>query len=227
MTRRLVGLVAVTLLAGACGGLNRLGEYDFRSRTLAVEADFPPYPEVLTGPILPNHEGDPIHAIVRTGTRLAREIEAHHVGPRLDSAAAEVDVAGLVRERLGRQANRILGTRPIERSEDADLIFEVRIRDYGIDAKDWNAAAHFFVDAEVWLLDGLDRRPIWKTRVRERDPITPAILGRRSVLRDVVTAAALADLSVDDIARALEQLSVYAADHITDHLRKALYDARG
>jgi hypothetical protein len=226
VTRRSIGLAAAALLGASCGGLNRLDEYEFRQRTLAVEADFPPYAEVLTGPYLPGHPRDPIHAIVRAGTRLAREIEAHHVQPRLDSATAEADLPGLMRERLGRRASRILGTRLIDGAEEADLIFEVRVRDYGIDAKDWNGAAHFYVDAEVWLLDGGDRRPIWKTRVRERDPITSAIFGPRSALRDVVTAAALADLSVDDIARALDQLAAYAADHITDRLRQALDDAR-
>ena len=88
------------------------------------------------------------------------------------------------------------------------------------------AAARFFVDAEAWLVDGHSRRWIWKTRVRERDPITPAVLGRRAAVRDVVTAAALAGLSVDEMARALTQLAHYSADHITDRLRSDLGRAR-
>jgi hypothetical protein len=222
------GPIIVTLvvaLAG-CAGRNRLGDYDFRNLTLAVEPTLPPYPEVLTGPYFPGHPKDPIHVIVRAGTRIAKEAEARRLRARLDTAAADVDVAGRVADRIGGRAARYLGARLVDRPEAADLILEVEIRDYGIDAEDWDAAARFFVDAEAWLIDGDDRRTIWKTRVREREPITPAILGAHTAVRDVVTAAAFASLSVDDIARALAQLSHFAADRVTDRLRADLREVR-
>jgi len=222
--------IATLVLAGAmssgCASSNRLSEYDFRGLTLAVVPTFPPYAEILTGPYFPDHPRDPVHQIIRAGTRLAKELEARRIRARLDSAAAEVDVPSLVSERVGERASRYLGARLIEDPDRADLLFEVEIRDYGIDAEDWDAAARFFVDAEVWLIDGVDRRLIWTTRVRARDPITPAIIGERGALRDVVTAAALANLSVEDIARALDQLAFYAADRVTDRLRSALDRSR-
>jgi len=221
------GVVAALVLVAStgCGSGNRLGEYDFRSLDLALATTFPPSPEVLSGPYLPGHPRDPIHAIVRAGSRIAREVEAHRVRDRLDSAAAMVDVVGEVTDRVGRRASRYLGARLVPDEDRADVILEVDIRDYGIDAQDWEAAAHFFVDAEVWLIDAGDRRPIWKTRVRSKDPISPAIFGRPAV-RDVVTAAALSSLSVEDIARSLDQLAFYAAEKVTDRLRSALDDAR-
>jgi hypothetical protein len=41
-------------------------------------------------------------------------------------------------------------------------------------------------------------------------------------MRDLVTAAALANLSVEEIAQALERLADYSADHVTEHLRDAV-----
>ncbi|MGE0440564.1 MAG: hypothetical protein AB7L66_06420 [Gemmatimonadales bacterium] len=222
MIRGRIGLTVLLAAPLACAA-NRLDQYDFRQLTLAVVAQYPPRPEVFSGgPWFPGHPKDPVHAIIRLGSEIAREIEAHNVRPRLDSAAARVDVAAEVTQRIGQRASRYLGSRLIEDPDRADLILEVEIRDYGIDADSWNAAAHFFVDAEVWLLDAADRRRIWRTRVRSRDPITPAIFGPRSAVRNVVTAAALSSLSVEDIARALEQLSYYSADRITDRLRSGL-----
>jgi hypothetical protein len=218
-------IVLLPLFALSCASLNRMGEYDIQNSSLAVVAEFPPYAEILTGPYSPGHPRDPVHAIVRAGTELAREIEARRVRPRLDSACVRVDLETQVGDQIANRVSRYLGTRRVEREADADLVLEVRIRDYGIDAKGWNAAAHFFVDAEAWLINVEDRRPIWKTRVRERDPIAPAIFATRA-LRNIVTASALADLSVDEIARALEQLASYSADRITDRLRSAYDDAR-
>ncbi len=221
-------LIWATLLGaglGGCGAGNRLAQYDFPRLTLAVVPEFPPYPEVLSGPYFPGHPKDPVHAIIRAGTRIAKEIEADRVRDRLDSAAAMVDVARLTGDRLAARASRYLGSTLTDPSGDTDLILEVEIRDYGIDAEEWDAAARFFIDAEAWLLDGQDRRVIWKTRVRAHEPITPAIFHNSSI-RNVVTAAALADLSVEDIGRALTQLSYYAADRVTDRLRSSLDRAR-
>jgi hypothetical protein len=223
---RRIDVMLLAMLVPACGHGNRLGDYSYSGRSLAVVYDFPPDPAVLTGPYFVGQSRDPVHAILRAGSRVATEIQAYRVRERLDSATALVDVADRVAQRTSERATRYLRTRLTEQDDEADFVLEVQIHDYGIDAKEWDAAAHFFVDAEVTLLAGLDGRLIWKTRVRDSDPITPAIFGGRSVVRNVVTAAALADLSVEEIARALEQLADYTADHVTGRLRDALDASR-
>src|SRR5690606_22211781 len=150
---------------------------------------------------------DPLRNVIAAGARIAKEVEASKVRARLDSATAAVDVADRVQARTLDRAARYLRTRPAESEASADFVLELRLRDYGIDAKDWSAAAYFFVDAELLLLDGRDGRKIWDARVRARDPITPAIFGPGRAVRDVVTAATFADLEVEEIARALERLA--------------------
>ncbi|NNE35861.1 MAG: hypothetical protein HKN13_11515, partial [Rhodothermales bacterium] len=190
-----------------------------------AEYDFPPYPEVFTGAYFPGHPKRPIHAIIRLGSRLIKEVEAAEIRDKLDSAVTMVNVGEEVGDRLLIRANRYLRTVPPDDNEDVDFLLEISILDYGIDAEDWDAAARFFVDAEVALLDGYDGREIWSTRVRERDNIVPAIFGPTSV-RNVITAHAFAELSVEEIVAALDQLSIYCADHIAERLRNDLRDAR-
>ncbi|NOT08931.1 MAG: hypothetical protein HOP28_12100 [Gemmatimonadales bacterium] len=223
-----VGTVVGLLVIGGtgCAGRNRLSTYDFQRGSLAVVYDFPPHPEVLTGPYVPGHFRDPLHAIVRAGSQIVKEIEARQVRRRLDSAAVLLNVSSRVADGTGARAARYLGARLTDKEEGADFILDIQVRDYGIDAEEWDAAAHFFVVAEVVLLDGKDGRIIWETRVRDRDKITPAILGWHSVSRNIVTAAALADLSVDDLVRALTRLADYTADHVTRRLRDAVDDSR-
>jgi hypothetical protein len=50
----------------------------------------------------------------------------------------------------------------------------------------------------------------------------PAILGPGTIVREVVTAASLASLSVEEIRYALERLADYSSDRITGRLRDAL-----
>jgi len=222
-----LALIGVVCLA-ACQSTGRLAEYEFAGGTLATVYEFPPYPEVFTGPYFPGHPEDPVHSLFRLGTRIAKEVAAADIRDRLDSAAAMVDVAGRLSERTSVRAARFLRVELIDDEASADFGLEVRVRDYGIDANEWDAAAHFFVDAQVVLYDGFDGSEIWESEVRERDPIMPHIFGHgpARAVRDVVTAAALASMSEENIARALEHLADYASDRISETLRNSLEKAR-
>jgi hypothetical protein len=212
---------ATTALVG-CRGTGRLAEYDFRDHTVAVAWDYAPAPELLTGPWFPGVSRNPLEAIAEVGSRAAREVTASQARARLDSAAAGVDLTGRMADRTLERSARLLRMVPVEDEADAEFIVEVLMREHGIDAKDWNAAAHFYVEAEVVLIDAFDGTQIWKTKITQRDPIMPAIFGPGTIVRDVVTAAALASLSVEEMQYALERLADYSADRITGRLRDAL-----
>lgn len=219
---------SVVALTG-CQSTGRLAEYDFAGRTLYAVYDLPMRAEVLTGPLFDVPSGDPVRDLMRAGAMAAREIAAADIRDRLDAASERVDLPVRVGERLGPRAARYLRTELVEDEAEADFGLEVRIREYGIDAERWEAAAHFFVEAQVILYDGADGRTIWESKVKERDPMAPAIFGGRRArfVRDVVTAAVLADMSEDEIVVALEALADYAADHISERLRDSLDEVRG
>jgi hypothetical protein len=220
-------LALLSMIAAAgCRGTGRLGEYEYPGRTVALAKLGAPQPEILTGPYFFGYPQDPIRAVITAGTRIVKEVEASKARARLDSATAQIDVGDRLSERTLERASLYLRTRPVTDQETADFVLEVRLRKYGIDAKEWNAAAHFFVDAEILLMDGRDGREIWNSGVRSRDPIAPAILGPGSVVREGVTAAAIANLSVAEMVRVLERLADYSADRLTEHLRDALERTR-
>jgi len=221
---RRVALFSVALVAvqsASCRGTGRLSEYEFNQRTLAVRSSIPPHPEVLTGPWFFDWPTDPVRAVIRAGTRIAREVEAAEVRARLDSAAASIDVAGRLAGRAHDRASFHLRADPVRDERAADFLLEVIVHEYGIDAEDWEAAAHFYVEARLVLIDGHDGTQIWDTKVTSRDRIAPALFAP-GVVRDVVTARALAGQSVAEIERALERLADYSADRITERLREAM-----
>jgi hypothetical protein len=217
---------ALLLTLLACGGLNRLGEYDFSDGTLAVAADVPARPEVLTGPLFFADADDPIRTLIRAGARIATEVQASEAREKLDEAAEQADVASRLSQRSLERTARSLGATVSEDLDRADFILEVTVREYGIDAENWEAAAHFFIDADIYLIEGPTGVGIWESKVHERDRITPVLIGVGSTAREVVTAGYLASLSVEEITRALEQLADYSADRVADRLRDGLRDAR-
>ena len=61
--RARLSLVAVLVVTGACGPSHRLAEYDFRDHTLAVVAELPNSPDILTGPLFVGTPSNPLEAI--------------------------------------------------------------------------------------------------------------------------------------------------------------------
>jgi hypothetical protein len=218
-------LLSLIALA-ACRGTGHLAEYQYPGRTLALAPVNAPQPQILTGPYFLGVPRDPVRGIIAAGTMIMKEAEVAKARARLDSATARIDVGKQLGERTLEGASRYLRTRPTPDQDATDYILEVRLKKYGIDAENWNAAAHFFIEAEILLLDGRDGREIWDSRVHSRDPITPAIFGPGTIVRDVVTATAIANLSVEEMVSVLERLAGYSADRLTEHLRDALEKTR-
>jgi hypothetical protein len=216
--------VGAVLALSSCGSKHRLAEYHFAGETLAIVPHVPERPTVLTSGYSTDYSGDLVGQVLKTGGQIARDVAAHGVTENLDSAASIVDVKARVSERALERGARYLGARPVGSTDEAQYVLEVVVRDYGVDARQWDDAAHVFIDAEAILLDARSGQEIWSARVDERDPISPSVHGEHSVTRDVVTAAALADMSVEELSHTLERISDYCADRITDRLRSDLRD---
>lgn len=219
--------IVLPLAAVACAHGNRLADFEYRDRTLAVVSDVPRRPEVLSGPyFFEGRSGDPIRDIVRVGARIVREAEAIAVQERLDSAATLIDVGFVLEDNALDRTARYLGADPVAGGQDADYLLEIIVLEYGIDAEAWDAAAQFYIEADAALLDEDTGTEIWRAEIEARDPIGPAVFGGPAAVRDIVTAATIADLSVQEIVELLESLADFSARVITDQLRDDLRDAR-
>lgn len=226
--RPLALLAGIASLASiGCASSNTLHEYDYRGRSLSVVSDLPPSPEVLTGPYFVGHpSGDAIRDAVRLGARVAREVEAREVRERLDSAATLIDVGHVLEDNTLERAARYLGARASRSEAQTDFLLELVVVEYGIDAETWDAAAHVYIEADAALIHVESGAEIWRAEIEARDPLGPSVFGPARAVRDIVTAASLADLSVEEIVDALEYLADYSAGAITDRLRDDLREAR-
>jgi hypothetical protein len=228
-----IGLSIATLTAlslGACAHTGRLAEYDFRDRTVAVVTTAPPHPQVFTGDWFLAEEGEEggfLRALFRLGSEIVREVQADQARERLDEATESVDVADRMAGALLNQAARILRAHPVESVQGSDFEIEVYVASYGIEADSWDSQARFFLEADLFLLDGETGMEIWRAGVDASSPVNPQRWQRGTTANTVITAAVLASLSVEEMEMALASLADFSAEQLTRRLREALRRARG
>ncbi|MEJ2204338.1 MAG: hypothetical protein P8170_09525 [Gemmatimonadota bacterium] len=222
---RVLLAVAVAWAGGACGPSHRLGEYDFRGATLSTVAEVPTTPDILTGPHFVGTPSNAVEALLDLGSRAARELSVRSIQDKLERATERVNVGAILEDEAQRRASRYLRAETSPTVEDSDFLLEMYVYEYGIEASDWDASAYFFIDAEATLLDQNGAVEVWRAGVKARDPVGPEIFGE-GVVRDVVTATAILDLSEEDMVRALERLAGFAATEITGQLREDLLDVQ-
>jgi len=227
MKKQPVLLVAVLALVTlvACSS-NKLREYDLNSSTLAARTLMPPRANVFTDLHLnidPNH---PISSALSVGSTIARESQAMEARARLDSAMAMVDVPMIVEEGVLFRAAELLDCRPINEVDESDYLFLVDIKRYGIDAQSWHAGTRFLLESRVELIDNVQKRRIWKTKLSAEEPLSPRIFGLPSTVDNVMDAVALSQLSVDEMATGLDYLAKFASDAIAEKLYRDFIKSR-
>ena len=137
-----------------------------------------------------------------------------------------VDVPERIRGQVLESCSSYLHYQPIDEAKDADFLFDMYIKRYGIEAKSWSASVDFRIDVEVQLLDNERGVRVWKKRVKEHQPVTRAAFGFPTAAGDVFTAVSLSELTEEELARGFEHLADYAAGRITKKLKDNFVKAR-
>ena len=210
----------------ACSSSNRLREYDFRDHTVAAQILTEPAAEISTDSFTWIDRHDPIGSILRVGTTIYKEVETARFASRLDSALQLVDVPEEIKLRTMDKTTRVMHYQPLDDTKNADYLWDIDLRHYGIDAESWNSAVLFKIDVKVTLIDNKNTIPIWKAHIKEKQPASSVFFGIGPVTDNIFTAVALAKLSTEEIAVGLESLADYAAGRIVKKLQKDLLKAR-
>lgn len=222
---RIAAALALILTAAGCGRKHYLAQYQFSDRTMALEYLDPPAPQLLHGYYNLDNMIDALQSVARAGAGVAKEVEARRASARLDTALTRVNVANRLAQRTLERASRYLGTQPVTSSRGADYVLEITMKSMGLDAR-YNTAAYMYTNAEAVLLDRHTGREIWSVRVHGSDRLTPWVHGTEHIPSAIITAGTLSQVSVQDFQEALDQLTTFTSNLITNELRDKLRDVR-
>jgi hypothetical protein len=212
--------VGLSILLAACVTVNRLDEFKLEDRTAAAVILSPPRAEVFTNFSFWIDPNDPNGSALRVGSGLIREAEAKKAQERMDKALEKVDLIEVIRVRTLEGGAEIMRCRTIRRTDKADLLFDIEIREYGIDARSGGAGLDFRMNVQMELLDTRERSTVWRRRIRQTTPLSPLVFGLGDAVGNVLTAVALSQLTEDQMARGFERLAENAADRIVSKLHR-------
>jgi hypothetical protein len=218
--------MALVISLTSCVTLNRLDEVDFEGRTAAAIVLSPPRAEVFSGYSVRVDPDDPVGSAIRVGSGLIREAEARKAQERMDRALERVDLAETIREKTLQGGAEALRCRPIADADRAELLFDIEIREYGIDIQPGQLGLSFRINIEVELRDRRAELLLWRRRIREVGPIMPSVFGLDEAVGNVVTAVILSRLSEQELAIGLGHLAEDAGNRIVSRLRRDFVDAR-
>lgn len=221
-----MAVLAACAAVSGCGAKHHLASYDFAGQTMAIVHVTPTSADLRLGTYSADDGDDPVSAVLAAGSRLAVEVEGRRVRARLDSAATRVSVGTRMSDRTAERALMYLGARRVAAPSSADYVMDLRVRSFGVSARNWQSAARLYLVADVVLIDAVTGTEIWTTRVNGWDSLTPSVASAGGVPRDIITAAGLLTVSIDDLERSLQRVVDVSADAVTDELREKLRDVR-
>jgi hypothetical protein len=212
-------IMILSLTLSMCCSMNNLRGYEFRDHTAAALLDFPPPPQIFTDDWTNVDWSNPVEAIFDIGTGIAKEVEVSKARKKLAKAMDKVDIPEIIRIETLDRGSEYLHYRPIGDTRDANYLFDIELRNYGIEAQSWTAGVYFKIDVKVTLLDNNSGKEIWRRCFDERYPVSREVFGLPDQANDIITAIALADLTSKQIASGMENLAHHTSDQIIHKLR--------
>jgi hypothetical protein len=228
-SRRLIAgaaaAAAAVLLLASCQTVNRLDRYRIEGSTLATDMREPPRAELGIDYSVHIDSKNPIGTALSVGTTLLKASEAEKAEVNMRAALDSVDVPAIVLKETSKSAARALNADLVERSRRPDLLLDLDIREYGIEAPSWGSAVTLHMRLVATLYHTKSRDIIWRRAITVDDPASPQMFGVSGVVGDIVTAGVLSSLTVEELEEGFRALAFESARSLSRRLEKDFYRA--
>ncbi len=228
-SRRMIAGVAAAaaavLLLSSCQTINRLDRYRIEGSTLAADMREPPRAELGIDYSVHIDAKNPIGTALSVGTSLLKASEAEKAEANMREALDSVDVPAIVLRETAKSAARALNADLVERSDRPDLLLDLDIREYGIEAPSWGSAVSLHMRIVATLYHTKSRDTIWRRAITVDDPASPQMFGVNNVVGDIVTAGVLSSLTVEELEEGFRTLALESARSLGRRLEKDFYRA--
>lgn len=221
----ILALSAAVFVFASCSSVNHLAEYQFGGTTVAGTMRTPPEPEIDGNYNVRIDADNPVLTFASVATNLAKATQLEKAEEKMMNALQNVDVPQLVWDETYSRCVRSLASDPIEEINDSDYIFDLEIRNYGLEADSYNAAVKIEIATTARIYATRDRRLIWQKNITAREPMSPEVFGLGSVADTVISTAFIADLTQEEFEKGFAEAAREVAYRIARELEEDIYDA--
>ncbi len=229
ITRKIrdIGLVLLAAAAVGCTTVNKFDEYRVEGATVAVTMRKPPLPTLDVGYNLTLDPKDQLRTALSIGTTLIKAYEASKIEPLMNEALTTVDVPTIVQREAYTACLAALDAISDGSRFGADYLLDLDIREYGIDADSPWGAVSLNIRLTAQLFHNSSGELVWRRDFSIKKRASTDMFGALGeAAGNIVSAAALSNLSEQDLAAGFEQLALNAARSIASTLEDDLYEAR-
>jgi hypothetical protein len=219
-------LLPLALGLVSCRTVNKLDEYRVEDATMAVDMRVPPAPTFKIGYWVTLDSDHPVRTVLSIGTTIAKASEASEAEARMRQALASVDVPGILLAEASSACTTALDARREPQKQGADYLLDLDIHDYGIEADSpWQGVSlNLKLTASLFHNESGDL--VWRRSIAMHQNASPAMFGFGSIVGNIVTAAALSELSTEQLEEGFQRLAVESARSLARTMEDDLYEAR-
>jgi len=225
--RAVAVLAAASLLLVSCSTVNKLDRYRVEDEELMATMRVPPPPTMDIDTSVWVDSNNPIGTALKIGTTIFKASEAEQARGIMLQALSSVDVPAIVLEETSQACAAALRARLVERGQKAEYLLDLDIHQYGIQAPSWGGEVSLHLSLTPSLYHERDGKIVWRRKYVTVDvPASPQMFGGGGIAGDIVTAAVLSTLTVEQLETGFRRLALESARAVIDLLERDFYRAR-
>ncbi|MBN1836519.1 MAG: hypothetical protein JW820_11760, partial [Spirochaetales bacterium] len=145
----------------------------------------------------------------------------------MHEALSSVDVPAIILAETSEASASVLRARLVDRGQRAEYLLDLDIEQYGLRAPSWGSAVSLHLRLTPSLYHDRDGKIAWRRKDITIDvPASPDMFGLGGVGGDIMTAAMLATLTVEQLEEGFRVLARESGRTVIRLLEEDLYRAR-
>ena len=229
MKKNRIAFIIITVLIAAlsgCSTINQLEDYNLYGSRIAMDMAVPPRPVVNVDYDNVDFTDNPIIAVVQLGANIVKAGEAEKAERKLYSALQGLYIPEYAAELTFDRIVKSLDATMVQNMRDANLILEIEIEEYGLEASSWGGNVSMIFKMKAGFYHPADNETIWQRRISVERDLTPGIFGFDHLIGNVVSISALSQLEEEELAEGFKAITYDVMEEAVDKLRKDIRKSR-
>lgn len=221
----IISIIWLLVIFAGCSTINNLDEYNIRGMDIAMDMRIPPKPTVEVNFTPVDFGGDGLLAVVQLGSNILKSEGAAKAEKKLQRALDGLYIPEYAAELTFDRIVKTLNGRMVSDYDQADIILEIEIEEYGIEAYSYGGDVSMVFAMTASFYHPADNEIIWKRNINVEREITPGFFSFDDIIGNVITIASLNNLDEEELSEGFQAITYdimqETIELLHDDLRKA------